>query len=47
MFQARKKKKLKEYSNTKPILKEILKSLLQIEMKQESIGKIKSHLEHK
>ena len=34
--------KLKEYSNTKPILKEILKVLLQIENKQERIGKRKS-----
>ena len=41
------KQKLKEYSNTKPILKEILKGLLQIEKKQESIRKRKSQLESK
>ena len=36
------KQKLKEYSNTKPILKEILKGLLYIENKQEDIGRRKS-----
>ena len=35
------KQKLKEYSNTKPILKEILKGLFEIEKKQESIRKRK------
>ena len=39
------KQKLKEYSNTKPILKETLKDFLKIEKKQESIGKRKSQLE--
>ena len=37
-----KKQKLKEFSNTKPTLKEILKGLLQIVKKQEVIGKGKS-----
>ena len=38
------KQKLKEYSNIKPILKEIFKDLLYIEENQESIGKRKSQL---
>ena len=32
-------KKLKQYSNTKPILKEILKGLFKIEKKYDSTGK--------
>ena len=35
------KQKLKEYSNTKPILKEILEDLLEIKKKQKSMGKTK------
>ena len=35
------KQKLKEYSNTKPILKEILEDLLKIKKKQKSMGKTK------
>ena len=34
--------KLKELSNTKPILEEIMKSLSWVEKKQESMGKGKS-----
>ena len=36
------KQKLKEYSNTKPILKEILEDLLKIKKKQKSMGKTKA-----
>ena len=36
------KQKLKEYSNTKPILKEILEDLLEIKKKQKSMGKTKA-----